>query len=201
MVQVTKKSALDYNVEHARHPEELDQLLDAVIDTGGIGTDSEFLEQSGAYAHIRQTAQAVESVAKEVLTTFAQQSHLEKESREREHAKLLSAIKDTIKSHPTQIEKRWQIIAWCSSGVAAGFVLSLLFTWLFVFPQQLRLARGGDAALLQKLNTPEGELFRRAFYQGQLTMKECVAKARKRKMIKTSQGKTAKIPCTVDLNV
>lgn len=201
MVEITRKSALSYNIDHAEDPKEVDRLLDTLIDTGGIGTDSELLEQTGAYSHIRQTAQAVENVAKEVLVAFQQQAQIEKSDRLAEQAKLLSDLKTIVKSHPTQIEKRWQAIAWCSSGAIGGFTLCLLVCWLLLFPHQLRIARGGDGALLEKLNTPEGELFRRAFYQGKLNLNQCVANARYRQIKRASNGKAAKIPCTVDLDV
>jgi hypothetical protein len=201
MVQITRKSALSYNIDHAEDSDDVNRLLDTLIDTGGIGTDSELLEQTGAYAHIRQTAQAVESVAREVLVTMQQQAQIEARDRQKEQAKLLSDLKAIIKSHPTQIEKRWQIIAWCSSGAIGGFALCLLVCWLLLFPHQLRVARGGDGALLEKLNTPEGELFRRAFYQGKLNLNKCIANARQQKFKKASNGKIAKIPCTVDLDI
>jgi hypothetical protein len=201
MVQVTRKSALSYNIDHADSEEEVSRLLSAVVDAGGIGTDSELLEQVGSYAHIRQTAQAVESVAKEVLNTFEQQAQLERQARLEDQAKLLCDLKAIVKAHPTQIEKRWQAISWCASGVAAGFLLSSIWCWLVVFPHQLRVARGGDGAILEKLNTPEGELFRRAFYQGQLSTDKCLANARSRGLKTTVKGKKAKIPCTIDLDV
>jgi hypothetical protein len=204
MVQVTRKqksSALSYNADHAESPEALDSLLDAVIDPGGIGTDDPLLEQLGAYSHIRQTAQAVEAVAREVLNTFEQQARLEKQSRLEDQAKLLTDLKAVVKAHPTVIEKRWQAIAWCASGAVGGFFCCLMVSWFLIFPHQLRIARGGDGAILEKLNTPEGELFRRAFSQSQLSLDKCVANARRRNLKTTAKGKKAKIPCTIDLDV
>lgn len=200
MVNVSRKSALSYNVELASDSKEVDRLLDTLIDTGGIGTDDELLERTGAYSHIRQTAQAVESVAKEVLVAIERQSELERQSRFDSQAKLLSDIKTIVRSHPSQIEKRWQAIAWGSAGAVFGFAICFLIAWLIIFPHQLRVARGGDGALLEKLNTPEGELFRRAFYQGRISLDKCVASARSRKLKTTATGKVAKIPCTIDLD-
>ena len=98
--------------------------------------------------------------------------------------------KQAIVRSGRNINSRLMSLCWSLGGFSIGMVATSLLAYFVVFPQQLRLARGSDGAMLEWLSTSDGKILRRAFVSGNKSLEECIRKGLK---------KTGKTVCMLEI--
>ncbi len=82
--------------------------------------------------------------------------------------------KQAIDRSGRNINNRLLSLCWSLGGFSIGMVVTSLLAYFVVFPQQLRLARGSDGAMLEWLSTSDGKILRRTFTSGNKSVEECI---------------------------
>lgn len=182
--------------------------IDKLVNGRELSTDDEIYEVTGTIAQIEKISEYLDVVTSAVpqalgllldeerrqrqtettATDIKQGELFEKLAKDRE--KLHNLTKQAIDRSGRNINAKLLGLCWGLGGCSLGMVAASLLAYLVVFPQQLRLARGSDGAMLEWLSTTDGKILRRAFGSGHRSVEECIRKGLK---------KTGKPVCMLEL--
>ncbi|WP_373539547.1 hypothetical protein [Chamaesiphon sp.] len=182
--------------------------IDKLVNSRELSTDDEIYHITGTIAQIEKISEylhvvtsAVPQAIQVLLEEERQQRQLEsseidvrqeqlfaKLDRDRETYRDLT--KQAIDRSGRNINTRLLSLCWSLGGFSLGMVATSLLAYFVVFPQQLRLARGSDGAMLEWLSTTDGKILRRAFVSGNRSVEECIRKGLK---------KTGKTVCMLEI--
>jgi transcriptional regulator of met regulon len=172
--------------------------IDKLVNSRELSTDDEIyhitgtiaqIEKISEYLHVVTAAvpQAIQVLLEEerqqrqsesLASDTRQEQLFEKLDRDRETYRNLT--KQAIDRIGKNINTRLRSLCWGFGGFSIGMVATSLLAYFLVFPQQLRLARGSDGAMLEWLSTTDGKILRRAFVSGNRSAEECIRKGLKK---------------------
>ena len=182
--------------------------IDKLVNSRELSTDDEIYEITGTIAQIEKISEYLHVVTSAVPQAIQvlleeerqqrqgessaidtrQQQLFEKLNRDRETYRDLT--KQEIDRSGRNINSRLANYCWGLGGCIAGIGVTSLLAYLLIFPQQLRLARGSDGAMLEWLSTSDGKILRRAFVSGNKSVEGCIRKGLK---------KTGKTVCLLEI--
>lgn len=182
--------------------------IDKLVNSHELSTDDEIYHITGTIAQIEKISEylhvvtsAVPQAIQVLLEEERQQRQLESSASDTRQEELLAKLdrdretyrdltKQAIARSGRNINSRLMSLCWSLGGFSIGMVATSLLAYFVVFPQQLRLARGSDGAMLEWLSTSDGKILRRAFVSGNRSVEECIRKGIK---------KTGKTVCMLEI--
>ena len=214
MFKVTDKNA--YNPSKSPFTSYLDAIdrtealanIDKLVNSRELSTDDEIYEITGTIAQIEKISEylhvvtsAVPQAIQMLLEEERQQRQLESSEIDTRQEELLAKLdrdrqtyrdltKQAIDRSGRNINNRLMSLSWSLGGFSIGMVATSLLAYFVVFPQQLRLARGSDGAMLEWLSTSDGKILRRAVVSGNKSVEACIRKGIK---------KTGKTVCMLEI--
>jgi hypothetical protein len=171
--------------------------IDKLVNSRELSTDDEIYEITGTIAQIEKISEYLHVVtsavpqAIQVLLEERQQRQSESSAIDTRQQQLFERLdkdretyrdltKQAIDRSGRNINSRLLNYCWGLGGCIAGIGVTSLIAYFLVFPQQLRLARGSDGAMLEWLSTSNGKILRRAFVSGNRSVEECIRKGLKK---------------------
>ncbi len=182
--------------------------IDKLVNSRELSTDDEIYHITGTIAQIEKISEylhlvtsAVPQAIQVLLEEERQQRQIESSESDTRQEQLLAKLdrdretyrdltKQAIDRSGRNINNRLMSLSWSLGGFSIGIVVTLLLAYFVVFPQQLRLARGSDGAMLEWLSTSDGKILRRAFMSGNSSVEKCIRKGIK---------KTGKTVCMLEI--
>ena len=182
--------------------------IDKLVNSRELSTDDEIYHITGTIAQIEKISEylhvvtsAVPQAIQVLLEEERQQRQTESSAIDTRQEELLTKLdrdretyrdltKQAIDRSGRNINNRLMSLSWSLGGFSIGMVATSLLAYFIVFPQQLRLARGSDGAMLEWLSTSDGKIFRRAFASGNNSVEKCIRKGIK---------KTGKAVCMLEI--
>jgi hypothetical protein len=171
--------------------------IDKLVNSRELSTDDEIYHITGTIAQIEKISEylhvvtsAVPQAIQVLLEEERQQRQLESSASDTRQEQLFEKLdrdretyrdltKQAIDRSGRNINNRLVSLCWSLGGFSIGMVVTSLLAYFVVFPQQLRLARGSDGAMLEWLSTSDGKILRRAFVSGNRSVEECIRKGLK----------------------
>jgi hypothetical protein len=203
----TSKSPLTSYLDAIDRTEALANI-DKLVNSRELFTDDEIYHITGTVAQIEKISEylhvvtsAVPQAIQMLLEEERQQRQIESSAIDTRQEELLAKLdrdretyrdltKQAIDRSGRNINNRLLSLCWSLGGFSIGMVATSLLAYFVVFPQQLRLARGSDGAMLEWLSTSDGKILRRAFVSGNRSVEECIRKGIK---------KTGKTVCMLEI--
>jgi hypothetical protein len=203
----TSKSPLTSYLDAIDRTEALANI-DKLVNSRELSTDDEIYHITGTIAQIEKISEylhvvtsAVPQAIQVLLEEERQQRQLESSASDTRQEQLLTKLdkdrevyrdltKQSIDRSGKNINTRLRSLCWSLGGFSIGMVVTSLLAYFVVFPQQLRLARGSDGAMLEWLSTTDGKILRRVFVSGNRSVEECIRKGIK---------KTGKTVCMLEI--
>ena len=182
--------------------------IDKLVNSRELSTDDEIYHITGTIAQIEKISEylhvvtsAVPQAIQVLLEEERQQRQLESSAIDTRQEKLLAKLdkdretyrdltKQAIDRSGRNINTRLLSLCWSLGGFSLGMVVTSSLAYFVVFPQQLRLARGSDGAMMEWLSTSDGKILRRTFTSGNRSVEECIRKGIK---------KTGKTVCMLEI--
>jgi hypothetical protein len=182
--------------------------IDKLVNSRELSTDDEIYHITGTIAQIEKISEylhvvtsAVPQAIQVLLEEERQQRQAESSESDTRQEQLFERLdrdretyrdltKQAIERSGKNINTRLRSLCWCLGGFSIGMVVTSLLAYFVVFPQQLRLARGSDGAMLEWLSTSNGKILRRTFTSGNRSVEECIRKGLK---------KTGKTVCMLEI--
>jgi hypothetical protein len=182
--------------------------IDKLVNSRELSTDDEIYHITGTIAQIEKISEylhvvtsAVPQAIQMLLEEERQQRQTESSEIDNRQEELLAKLdkdretyrdltKQAIDRSGRNINTRLMNLCWSLGGCSIGMVATSLLAYFVVFPQQLRLARGSDGAMLEWLSTSDGKILRRAFVSGNRSLEACIRKGIK---------KTGKTVCMLEI--
>jgi hypothetical protein len=182
--------------------------IDKLINSRELSTDDDIYHITGTIAQIEKISEylhVVTSVVPQAIQVLLeeerQQRQAESSASDTRQEQLFEKLvkdretyrdltKQAIDRSGRNINSRLSNYCWGLGGCLAGVGVTSLLAYFLVFPQQLRLARGSDGAMLEWLSTSDGKILRRAFVSGNRSVEECIRKGIK---------KTGKTVCMLEI--
>jgi hypothetical protein len=182
--------------------------IDKLVNSRELSTDDEIYHITGTIAQIEKISEylhvvtsAVPQAIQVLLEEERQQRQIESSEIDTRQEELLAKLdrdretyrdltKQAIERSGRNINSRLSNYCWGLGCCLAGMGLTFLLAYFLVFPQQLRLARGSDGAMLEWLSTSDGKILRRAFVSGNRSVEACIRKGIK---------KTGKTVCMLEI--
>jgi hypothetical protein len=182
--------------------------IDKLVNSRELSTDDEIYHITGTIAQIEKISEylhvvtsAVPQAIQVLLEEERQQRQLESSEIDTRQEQLFIKLdkdretyrnltKQAIEHSGRNINGRLSNYCWGLGGCLAGVGVVSLLAYFLIFPQQLRLARGSDGAMLEWLSTSDGKILRRAFVSGNRSVEECIRKGIK---------KTGKTVCMLEI--
>jgi hypothetical protein len=182
--------------------------IDKLVNSRELSTDDDIYHITGTIAQIEKISEylhvvtsAVPQAIQMLLEEERQQRQLESSEIDTRQEELLAKLdkdrqtyrdltKQAIDRSGRNINNRLMSLCWSLGGFSIGMVATSLLAYFIVFPQQLRLARGSDGAMLEWLSTTDGKILRRTFTSGNRSVEECIRKGIK---------KTGKTVCMLEI--
>jgi hypothetical protein len=203
----TSKSPLTSYLDAIDRKEALANI-DKLVNSRELSTDDEIYHITGTIAQIEKISEylhvvtsAVPQAIQVLLEEERQQRQTESSAIDTRQEKLLAKLdkdretyrdltKQAIDRSGRNINNRLLSLCWGLGGCSIGMVATSLLAYFVVFPQQLRLARGSDGAMMEWLSTSDGKILRRAFMSGNSSVEKCIRKGIK---------KTGKTVCMLEI--
>ncbi len=203
----TSKSPLTSYLDAIDRTEALANI-DKLVNSRELSTDDEIYHITGTVAQIEKISEylhvvtsAVPQAIQMLLEEERQQRQTESSTIDTRQEQLLTKLdrdretyrdltKQAIDRSGRNINNRLMSLSWSLGGFSIGMVATSLLAYFVVFPQQLRLARGSDGAMLEWLSTSDGKILRRAFVSGNRSVEACIHKGIK---------KTGKTVCMLEI--
>jgi hypothetical protein len=203
----TSKSPLTSYLDAIDRTEALANI-DKLVNSRELSTDDEIYHITGTIAQIEKISEylhvvtsAVPQAIQVLLEEERQQRQTESSAIDTRQEKLLAKLdkdretyrdltKQAIDRSGRNINNRLLSLCWGLGGCSIGMVATSLLAYFVVFPQQLRLARGSDGAMMEWLSTSDGKILRRAFMSGNSSVEKCIRKGIK---------KTGKTVCMLEI--
>jgi hypothetical protein len=203
----TSKSPLTSYLDAIDRTEALANI-DKLVNSRELSTDDDIYHITGTIAQIEKISEylhvvtsAVPQAIQVLLEEERQQRQLESSAIDTRQEELLAKLdrdrqtyrdltKQAIDRSGRNINNRLMSLSWSLGGFSIGMVATSLLAYFVVFPQQLRLARGSDGAMLEWLSTSDGKILRRTFTSGNRSIEECIRKGIK---------KTGKTVCMLEI--
>ena len=203
----TSKSPLTSYLDAIDRTEALANI-DKLVNSRELSTDDEIYHITGTIAQIEKISEylhvvtsAVPQAIQMLLEEERQQRQLESSAIDTRQEQLLAKLdkdreayrdltKQAIDRSGRNINNRLMSLCWSLGGLSIGMAVTSLLAYFVVFPQQLRLARGSDGAMLEWLSTSDGKILRRAFMSGNSSVEKCIRKGIK---------KTGKTVCMLEI--
>jgi hypothetical protein len=172
--------------------------IDKLVNSRELSTDDEIYHITGTIAQIEKISEYLHVVTATVpqaiqvlLEEERQQRQLESSESDTRQAQLFEKLdrdretyrdltKQAIDRSGRNINSRLLNYCWGLGGCVVGMGLTSLLSYFLIFPQQLRLARGSDGAMLEWLSTSDGKILRRTFVSGNRSVEECIRKGLKK---------------------
>ena len=172
--------------------------IDKLVNSRELSTDDEIYHITGTIAQIEKISEylhvvtsAVPQAIQMLLEEERQQRQLESSEIDTRQEELLAKLdrdrqtyrdltKQAIDRSGRNINTRLSSLCWGLGGCSIGMVAASLLAYFAMFPQQLRLARGSDGAMLEWLSTSDGKILRRAFVSGNRSVEDCIRKGIKK---------------------
>jgi transcriptional regulator of met regulon len=182
--------------------------IDKLVNSRELSTDDEIYHITGTIAQIEKISEylhvvtsAVPQAIQVLLEEERQQRQLESSASDTRQEQLFEKLdkdretyrdvtKQAIDRSGKNINTRLRSLCWSLGGFSIGMLATSLLAYFVVFPQQLRLARGSDGAMLEWLSTSDGKILRRTFTSGNRSVEECIRKGLK---------KTGKTVCLLEI--
>jgi hypothetical protein len=182
--------------------------IDKLVNSRELSTDDEIYHITGTIAQIEKISEYLHVVTSAVPQAIQLLLEEERQQRQTESSKidnrqeeLLAKLdkdretyreltKQAIDRSGRNINRRLSNYCWGLGGCLAGVGVTSLLAYFLVFPQQLRLARGSDGAMLEWLSTSDGKILRRTFVSGNRSVEACIRKGIK---------KTGKTVCMLEI--
>jgi hypothetical protein len=182
--------------------------IDKLVNSRELSTDDEIYHITGTIAQIEKISEylhvvtsAVPQAIQMLLEEERQQRQLESSENDTRQEQLFIKLdrdrqtyrdltKQAIERSGRNINSRLSNYCWGLGGCLAGVGVTSLLAYFLVFPQQLRLARGSDGAMLEWLSTSDGKILRRTFVSGNRSVEACIRKGIK---------KTGKTVCMLEI--
>jgi hypothetical protein len=190
--------------------------IDKLVNSRELSTDDDIYHITGTIAQIENISEylhvvtsAVPQAIQMLLEEELQQRQLESSAIDTRQEELLAKLeacappsggrdrqtyrdltKQAIDRSGRNINNRLMSLSWSLGGFSIGMVATSLLAYFVVFPQQLRLARGSDGAMLEWLSTSNGKILRRTFTSGNRSVEACIRKGIK---------KTGKTVCMLEI--
>jgi hypothetical protein len=182
--------------------------IDKLVNSRELSTDDEIYHITGTIAQIEKISEylhvvtsAVPQAIQVLLEEERQQRQTESSAIDTRQEELLAKLdrdretyrdltKQAIDRSGRNINNRLMSLCWSLGGFSIGMVATSLLAYFVVFPQQLRLARGSDGAMLEWLSTSDGKILRRTFTSGNRSVEACIRKGIK---------KTGKTVCMLEI--
>jgi hypothetical protein len=182
--------------------------IDKLVNSRELSTDDEIYHITGTIAQIEKISEylhvvtsAVPQAIQALLEEERQQRQTESSAIDTRQEELLAKLdrdretyrdltKQAIDRSGRNINSRLSNYCWGLGGCLVGMGVASLLAYFLIFPQQLRLARGSDGAMLEWLSTTDGKILRRAFVSGNISVEECIRKGLK---------KTGKTVCLLEI--
>lgn len=182
--------------------------IDKLVNSRELSTDDEIYHITGTIAQIEKISEylhvvtsAVPQAIQVLLEEERKQRQTESSESDTRQEELLAKLdrdrqtyrdltKQAIDRSGRNINNRLMSLSWSLGGFSIGMVATSLLAYFVVFPQQLRLARGSDGAMLEWLSTSDGKILRRTFTSGNRSVEECIRKGIK---------KTGKTVCMLEI--
>jgi hypothetical protein len=182
--------------------------IDKLVNSRELSTDDEIYHITGTIAQIEKISEylhvvtsAVPQAIQVLLEEERQQRQAESSENDTRQEQLFIKLdrdretyrdlaKQAIDRSGRNINSRLLNYCWGLGGCIAGIGVTSLLAYFLVFPQQLRLARGSDGAMLEWLSTTDGKILRRTFTSGNKSVEECIRKGLK---------KTGKTVCMLEI--
>lgn len=182
--------------------------IDKLVNSRELSTDDEIYHITGTIAQIEKISEylhvvtaAVPQAIQVLLEEERQQRQLESSEIDTRQEELLAKLdkdretyrdltRQAIDRSGRNINYRLVSLCWSLGGFSIGMVATSLLAYFVVFPQQLRLARGSDGAMLEWLSTSDGKILRRTFVSGNRSVEACIRKGIK---------KTGKTVCMLEI--
>jgi hypothetical protein len=203
----TSKSPLTSYLDAIDRTEALANI-DKLVNSRELSTDDEIYHITGTIAQIEKISEylhvvtsAVPQAIQVLLEEERQQRQTESSAIDTRQEQLFTKLdrdretyrdltKQAIDRSGRNINNRLMSLCWSLGGFSIGMVVTSLLAYFVVFPQQLRLARGSDGAMMEWLSTSDGKILRRAFVSGNRSVEECIRKGIK---------KTGKTVCMLEI--
>jgi hypothetical protein len=182
--------------------------IDKLVNSRELSTDDEIYHITGTIAQIEKISEylhvvtsAVPQAIQMLLEEERQQRQLESSENDTRQEQLFIKLdrdrqtyrdltKQAIERSGRNINSRLSNYCWGLGGCLAGVGVTSLLAYFLVFPQQVRLARGSDGAMLEWLSTSDGKILRRTFVSGNRSVEACIRKGIK---------KTGKTVCMLEI--
>jgi hypothetical protein len=182
--------------------------IDKLVNSRELSTDDEIYHITGTIAQIEKISEylhVVTSAVPQAIQVLLEEERQQRQSESLEcdtrQEQLLAKLdrdretyrdltKQAIDRSGRNINTRFMNLCWSMGGFSIGMVATSLLAYFLIFPQQLRLARGSDGAMLEWLSTSDGNILRRAFVSGNRSVEECIRKGIK---------KTGKTVCMMEI--
>ncbi|AFY92583.1 hypothetical protein [Chamaesiphon minutus] len=182
--------------------------IDKLVNSRELSTDDEIYHITGTIAQIEKISEylhvvtsAVPQAIQSLLEEERQQRQTESSESDTRQEELLAKLdrdrevyrdltKQAIDRSGRNINTRLRSLCWSLGGFSIGMIATSLLAYFVIFPQQLRLARGSDGAMLEWLSTSDGKILRRAFLSGNKSVEACIRKGIK---------KTGKTVCMLEI--
>jgi hypothetical protein len=203
----TSKSPLTSYLDAIDRTEALANI-DKLVNSRELSTDDDIYHITGTIAQIEKISEylhvvtsAVPQAIQVLLEEERQQRQTESseidtrqdqlfEKLDRDRETYRDLTKQAIDRSGRNINNRLMSLSWSLGGFSIGMAVTSLLAYFVVFPQQLRLARGSDGAMLEWLSTSDGKILRRAFMSGNSSVEKCIRKGIK---------KTGKTVCMLEI--
>ena len=191
------KSPFTTHIDAIDRKQALDNI-DKLVNRRELSTDDEIYEITGTIAQIEKISEYLSVVTSAVPQALGLLLDEERQQRQTEATaidikqgelfeklakdrdKLHSLTKQAIERSGRNINTRLISLCWGLGGCSIGMVAASLLAYFAMFPQQLRLARGSDGAMLEWLSTSDGKILRRAFVSGNRSVEDCMRKGIKK---------------------
>ena len=172
--------------------------IDKLVNSRELSTDDEICHITGTIAQIEKISEylhvvtsAVPQAIQVLLEEERQQRQSESSESDTRQEQLFAKLdrdretyrdltKQAIDRSGRNINTRLVSLCWSLGGFSIGMMATSLLAYFVVFPQQLRLARGSDGAMLEWLSTTDGKILRRAFISGNSSVEKCIRKGIKK---------------------
>jgi hypothetical protein len=182
--------------------------IDKLVNSRELSTDDEIYHITGTIAQIEKISEYLHVVTSAVPQTIQvlleeerQQRQLESSASDTRQEQLFEKLdkdrenyrdltKQAIARGGRNINTRLVSLCWSLGGFSIGMAATSMLAYFVIFPQQLRLARGSDGAMLEWLSTTDGKILRRAFVSGNSSVEACIRKGIK---------KTGKTVCMLEI--
>jgi hypothetical protein len=193
----TSKSPLTSYLDAIDRKEALTNI-DKLVNSRELSTDDDIYHITGTIAQIEKISEylhvvtsAVPQAIQVLLEEERQQRQTESSAIDTRQEDLLAKLdrdrqtyrdltKQAIDRSGRNINNRLMSLSWSLGGFSIGMIATSLLAYFVLFPQQLRLARGSDGAMLEWLSTSDGKILRRTFTSGNRSVEECIRKGIKK---------------------